>query len=218
MRLIAALLAILLVGACGAKPTHPAPSTPSAPNTSPASNSTSTASPSKAPATFDCAKPANTAQQLVCGDGQLTELDRRVQTAYQQALNRPGADQPALTTAQSAFATTRDACADAPDLRTCVIEAYQTRLVELTITDPATVSPPVVSYDCPADAGTLSARFYNDFDPKTAVLDWKGNRVILFLQQSASGARYGRQGSEYWEHQGEVSLNLGGTQFVCHTK
>ena len=170
-----------------------------------------------APTTFDCAKPANKAQQLVCSEPQLTDLDRRLQTSYQQAMARPGADQSTLTTAQSAFATIRDGCADFVQVRPCVVETYQTRLVELAIADPATVAPPVVTYDCPADAGTLTAQFYNELDPKTAVLDWKGNRVILFIQQSGSGARYARQGSEYWEHQGEVTLDLGGTKFVCHT-
>jgi uncharacterized protein len=168
--------------------------------------------------TFDCAMPANKAQQLVCGEPQLTELDRRVHTAYQRALARPGTDQANLTTAQSGFATIRDRCADSVDLRTCVVEAYQTRLVELAIADPATIAPPVISYNCPPDSGTLTAQFYNELDPKTAVLDWKGNRVILFIQPSGSGARYGRQGSEYWEHQGEVALDLSDTKFVCHTQ
>jgi type I restriction-modification system DNA methylase subunit len=65
------------------------------------------------------------------------------------------------------------------------------------------------------DAGPLTAQFYNQFDPPTAVLNWKGNQEILFLEPSGSGARYGRQGSEYWEHQGEVKLELNGTKFVC---
>ena len=48
----------------------------------------------------------------------------------------------------------------------------------------------VPTYNCPADAGTLTAQFYNQLDPKTAVLDWKGTQVILFIEQSGSGARY----------------------------
>lgn len=213
MRLLVVILAVLLVGACdgGSGASRPASS-------SSTTSATTTTRPAAPAMTFDCAKPANKAQQLVCGEPQLTDLDRRLQTAYQQALARPGADQATLTTAQGAFATTRDGCADLVEVRTCVLEAYQTRLVELAIADPATVAPPVVTYNCPADAGTLTAQFYNQLDPKTAVLDWKGVRVILFLQPSGSGARYGRQGSEYWEHQGEVTLDLGGTKFVCHTQ
>ena len=49
------------------------------------------------------------------------------------------------------------------------------------------------------------------------MLNWKGNQEILFIQPSGSGARYGHQGAKYWEHQGEVKLDLGGTKFVCRT-
>jgi len=207
MRLIAVILAVLVICACGGKSTPPA-----------SSGTTTTAAPAAPAMSFDCAKPANKAQQLVCGDPQLTELDRRMQTAHQHALARPGADAATLTTAQSAFTTIRDGCADFVDARTCLVEAYQTRVVELAIADPATVAPPVVTYNCPADSGPLTAQFYNELDPKTAVLNWKGTRIILFIQPSGSGARYGRQGSEYWEHQGEVTLDLSGTKFVCSTQ
>ncbi len=211
MRLIAVILAVLALSACGGESIPPASSgttTPPSPTTGPTAAAMS----------FDCAKPANKAQQLVCGDPQLTDLDHRMQAAYQQALARPGADAAGLTTAQIAFTTIRDGCADFVDARTCLVEAYQTRVVELAIADPATVAPPVVTYNCPADSGPLTAQFYNELDPKTAVLNWKGSRLILFIQPSGSGARYGRQGSEYWEHQGEVTLDLSGTKFVCHTQ
>jgi uncharacterized protein len=156
-------------------------------------------------------------QQLVCNDPQLSDLDRRLQTAYQQALARTGADPTALTSAQTSWTAARDGCGQNADVHTCVLEAYQTRLVQLAIADPATAAPPVITYHCPADSGPLTAQFYNQLDPKTAVLNWQGNQQILFLLPSGSGARYGRQGSEYWEHQGEVTLDFNGTKFVCST-
>jgi uncharacterized protein len=208
---VLAALAIPMLSACGSEGnTDKAPDSPNP--------SGSTAAPTTAAMSFDCAKAANPAQQLVCKDPHLTELDRRTQSAYQQALARPGADQATLTTAQSAFTTIRDGCGDFVDARTCLSEAYQTRLVELAIADPATAAPPVVSYDCPAASGPLTAQFYNQLDPQTAVLNWRGTRVILFIQPSGSGARYGRLGSEYWEHQGEVTLDLSGDKFACHTQ
>lgn len=200
MRLFAVIVAALVVGACGGKTAPPSATTP---------HTTAMA------AALDCAKPDNAAQRLVCGDPQLIGLDHRLQASFQQAVARPGADQRALTTAQNAWAAGRDGCAQNAEMRTCLVEAYQTRLVQLAIADPATVSPPVVAYRCPADAGPLTAQFYNQFDPPTAVLNWKSNEEILFLEPSGSGARYGRQGSEYWEHQGEVKLELNGTNFVC---
>ena len=206
------LLAAMFVSACGGE------SARSRPAASPSTTSPATSVSQPAATTPDCAKPATKAQQLVCEDPKLIELDRRVQAAYQQALARPGTDRATLITAQNVFATTRDGCAEFVETQTCVLEAYQTRLVELTIDDPVTIAPPVVTYNCPPDAGTLTAQFYNQLDPKTVVLDWKGVHVILFLQRSGSGARYGRQGSDYWEHQGEVTLVLGGTKFICHTQ
>lgn len=213
MRLIAVIVAALVLSACGSQTTHPASTTTSGSSVPPASSTTSPT----AAAPLDCSKPANKAQQLVCSDPQLTDLDRRLQTAYQQALARPAADQAALTAAQNSWTTVRDNCAQNSDVRTCVLEAYQTRLVEFAIADPATPAPPVISYNCPPDSGPLTAQFYNQFDPQTALLTWKGNRLILFVQPSGSGARYGRQDYEYWEHQGEVRLDFNGKKFVCST-
>ncbi|WP_096286985.1 lysozyme inhibitor LprI family protein [Mycobacterium ahvazicum] len=206
MRTIAVIAAALTVCAC---------SSPSAP---PSGSGMPTVT-SKAPASVavDCGKPVNAVQQLVCSDPHLTDLDHRLQTAYQQALARTGADPAALAEAQTGWTTARDDCARNADVHTCVLEAYQTRLVQLAIADPATAAPPVITYHCPADAGPLTAQFYNQFDPHTAVLNWKGTQQILFLLPSGSGARYGRQGSEYWEHQGEVTIDFNGTKFVCTT-
>ena len=216
MRLIAVLVAALVLSACASKSTPPAASSGQSASSTGSSGASQAAGP-----LLDCAKAANKAQQLVCDDPQLTDLDRRLQTSYQQALDRPGADKAALTAAQNSWATQRDACTQYADMRTCVQEAYQTRLVQLAIADPATVAPPVITYRCPAEDSPLTAQFYNEFDPKAAVLNWKGDQQILFVELSGSGARYGRQGIEYWEHQGEVRLDFSGiskgTKFVCNT-
>ena len=210
MRLILVVAAALLLSACGS-PTNPPAS--SSPSTTPSS-----AQAAPVPAAVDCTKPANSAQQLICTDSHLFDLERQLQIAFKRALDRPGTDQSAVTAAQANWAEVRDGCAGNADVHTCVLEAYQTRLVQLALADPATVQPPVVTYQCPADSGPLTAQFYNQFAPPTAVLNWKGTQEILFIQPSGSGARYGRQGAEYWEHQGEVKLEFNGTKFGCHTQ
>jgi uncharacterized protein len=209
MRLIAVTVVVMMLSACGSPPNQSAPSSP------PTTPSSSPAAP--VPAAVDCTKPANSAQQLICTDSHLFDLERQLQDAYKQALARPGTDQSTVAAAQTGFATARDDCAHNADVHTCVLEAYQTRLVQLAIADPATAAPPVITYHCPADSGPLTAQFYNQFAPPTAVLNWKGTQEILFVLPSGSGARYGRQGSEYWEHQGEVKLDFNGTKFVCST-
>ncbi|BBX96126.1 MliC family protein [Mycobacterium lacus] len=204
MKPIAVIAAALVLGACASTTTHPA-----------APAGTTSPSPAAAPS-IDCTKTTNKAQQLVCDDPQLGGLDRGLQDSYRRALARPGADTAALTVAENAWATQRDACAQNADMRTCVLEAYQTRLDELAIADPATVTPPVVTYRCPPADGPLTAQFYNQFSPRAAVVNWKGNQQILFQQLSGSGARYGRQGIEYWEHHGEVRLDFNGAKILCN--
>lgn len=196
MRIIAIILVAVVLSACSSKPTPPA------------------ANPGPS---LDCAKPANPAQQLICGDPLMIDLNNRVRAAYEQALNRTGTDKAALTAAQNNWATQRDACAQNADVATCVREAYQTRLIQLAMADPATVIPPVVTYQCSAENSPLTAQFFNQFEPRAAVVEWKGNQHILFMQPSGSGARYGRQGVEFWEHQREVRLDFNGTKFVCGT-
>lgn len=210
MRLLTALVTVLLLSACGSETTN-------GPMSSAASSSPVSPSAVPVPAAVDCTKPANSAQQLICTDSHLFDLERQLQIAFRRALDRPGADQSAVTAAQVSWAAVRDGCAGNADVHTCVLEAYQTRLVQLALADPATAQPPVVTYQCPPDSGPLTAQFYNQFAPPTAVLNWKGAQEILFLQPSGSGARYGRQGAEYWEHQGDVTLDFNGTKFVCHT-
>jgi uncharacterized protein len=209
MRPIAVIVAALMLSACGSTTNHPVSSS--------ASGALTSASAAPSSVAVDCTKPATSVQQLVCTDPRLTDLDHRLQSAYQQALARTGADPAALTGAQTGWEAVRDGCTQNSDVHTCLVEAYQTRLVQFAIADPATAAPPVFTYHCPADSGPLTAQFYNQFDPQTAVLDWKGNQQILFIQPSGSGARYGRQGAEYWEHQGEVKLDINGTKFVCST-
>lgn len=63
----------------------------------------------------------------------------------------------------------------------------------------------------------MTAQFYNQFDPKAAVLTWGTDTAIVFAEPSGGGARYGRDGVEFWEHQGEVTVDFYGNESVCQT-
>jgi uncharacterized protein len=209
MRPIAVIVAALILSACGSTTNHPVSS-----STSGALNSTSAAPSSVA---VDCTKPATSVQQLICTDPRLTDLDHRLQTAYHQALARTGADPAALTGAQTSWAAVRDGCTQNSDVPTCLVEAYQTRLVQLAIADPATVAPPVIAYHCPADSGPLTASSITSSIRKRPCSTGKAISRFCSFNRPAAVPRYGRQGAEYWEHQGEVKLDINGTKFVCST-
>jgi uncharacterized protein len=199
--------AALAASACGA---------PEPPASTPPSVTTSVGPATAAPA-LDCAKADGDVQTLICGDPELVSLDRQLAAEYQHAVEKSGVDQKALKAAQDAWRTGRDDCWKADDVHRCVLEAYRTRLVELKIDDPDTDRPETITYQCPDPAKPFTARFYNQFDPPAAVVTWGPDSAIVFAEQTGSGARYGRDGVEYWEHQGEVTVDFHGSKFVCKT-
>ncbi|CAN5441677.1 MliC family protein [soil metagenome] len=213
-----AFLAAALVGgifalsACGGAPTAQQSATQAA--------TTTTAAPAAARA-VDCAKADGDVESLICKNPELVSLDQQLALEFQHALTEagagPGADRAALQSAQDAWKTTREDCWKADDVHQCVLDAYRTRLVELKIDDPDTVRPQTVTYRCPDPAKPLTARFYNQFDPPAAVLAWGADTAVVFAEQTGSGARYGRDGVDYWEHQGEVTVDFHGDKFVCRT-
>lgn len=203
-------LAVALLAACKPAIPPPAPAVAEPPATAVAEASASPVvdAPAMAPPSFDCAKAESAAEKLVCGDAELAALDRRLAARYAEAKD---AD-PAV---QRGWAKGRDDCWKADDLRLCVAEAYRTRLVELAIGAPGYVVPKTVEYRCSDNRQPFTMVYYNDIDPQAAVMTWGNDQAIVFPQPAASGAKYGRTGIEYWEHQGEASVDFFGTKLSC---
>jgi uncharacterized protein len=202
---------LLLLAACAPETPAPAATAPaSAPAaTAPAANvAAPETAPALAPPSFDCAKAASEAEKLVCTDAELAALDRQLATRYAEAKD---AD-PAM---QRGWVKGRDECWKADDVRLCVLESYRTRLVELAIHAPGLVVPKAVEYRCDDNSKPFTMTFYNDLDPAAAVMTWGNDQAIVFPQPAASGAKYGRGGIEYWEHQGEASVDFFGNKLSC---
>ena len=198
---------LLLLAACAPETPAPAATAPAA--TAPAANvAAPETAPALAPPSFDCTKAASEAEKLVCTDAELAALDRQLATRYAEAKD---AD-PAM---QRGWVKGRDECWKADDVRLCVLESYRTRLVELAIHAPGLVVPKAVEYRCDDNSKPFTMTFYNDLDPVAAVMTWGNDQAIVFPQPAASGAKYGRSGIEYWEHQGEASVDFFGNKLSC---
>jgi uncharacterized protein len=198
---------LLLLAACAPETPAPAATAPAA--TAPAANvAAPETTPALAPPSFDCAKAASEAEKLVCTDAELAALDRQLATRYAEAKD---AD-PAM---QRGWVKGRDECWKADDVRLCVLESYRTRLVELAIHAPGLVVPKAVEYRCDDNSKPFTMTFYNDLDPAAAVMTWGNDQAIVLPQPAASGAKYGRSGIEYWEHQGEASVDFFGNKLSC---
>lgn len=183
---------------------EPAAPTPPAPAPDPAS----TQGPS-----FDCNQARSDAETQVCNDAELSALDRRLAALYQNAQTSP--DELDIAAEQRGWIKGRDACWQAVDARRCLVEAYQTRIVELQIATAAGPAPAPVTFVCEGSDKPLAVTYYNQIEPNAAVIRLGKDQAIAFLAPAASGARYTREGVELWEHQGEVTLAFYGTRLSC---
>jgi uncharacterized protein len=162
---------------------------------------------------FDCAHARGEIEQLVCADPELARLDRQLAERFAQVKDLPQAK--SVVAEQRGWIEGRDSCWKADDKTACVRDAYRTRLVELAINGGQAVVPIAVEYRCDDDSKPLTAVFYNDIDPQAAVITWGNDQAIAFPVPAASGARYGRERLDFWEHQGEVKLDFYGNQLTC---
>ncbi|MEG2804573.1 MliC family protein [Stenotrophomonas sp.] len=171
------------------------------------------AEPALQPPSFDCHQARGDAEVLVCGDARLAALDRQLAALYKRVQTSP--DELDIAAEQRGWVKGRDACWQAVDRHRCLVESYQTRIVELNIGSGAVAAPVPVRYQCDDASKPLSVAFYNGLEPQAAVVSWGKDQAIVFPAASASGSRYTREGVAFWEHQGEATLDFYGTALHC---
>ncbi|TQD46161.1 DUF1311 domain-containing protein [Lysobacter aestuarii] len=165
---------------------------------------------------FDCSRASSSSEKMVCSDPALAALDRELEALYGRRLAATsGADHDRLQAMQRGWVKGRDECGKAEDTQRCIREAYQTRLVELQIDSGEVMVPTPVEFTCDGNRQPFTATFYNDIEPRAAVLTLGDDQAIAIAQPAASGSRYGREGVEFWEHQGEATVDFYGTRLSC---
>ncbi len=211
-------LIALALAACS----KPEPTPTESPGQPPvAAEPTAPAAPAPAPApaqgpSFDCNQARSDAETQVCNDAELSALDRRLAELYKAAQTSP--DELDIAAEQRGWIKGRDACWQAVDARRCLVEAYQTRIVELQIATTAGPAPAAVNFVCEGSDKPLAVTYYNEIEPKAALIRLGQDQATAFLAQAASGARYTREGVEFWEQQGEVTLAFYGTRLSCRAR
>lgn len=206
----------LALAACS----KPAPSEQTAPATTEKPATTAPVSATPAPATpalqapsFDCAKAQSEAEKQVCADAGLSALDRQLAALYKRVQTSP--DELDIAAEQRGWVKGRDACWQAVDAKRCLVESYQTRIVELNIASGSVPAPKPVGYTCEGNSKPVTVVFYNDITPQAAIIRWGNDQAIVFPAEAASGSRYTREGVAFWEHQGEATLDFYGTALSC---
>ena len=164
---------------------------------------------------FSCDKAEGMALK-VCQSPQLSKLDRDLAALYKRVLGQADSDtQKQLKATQRGWIKGRDECWKASDADACIREQYQVRLVKLQIQSGAVQVPAAVEFDCDDNSKPFTAVFYNQLDPQAAVLTFGDDQTIAIAQPAASGSKYGADGVEFWEHQGEAKVKWYGAELSC---
>lgn len=148
---------------------------------------------------FDCAKAQNSAEKLVCSDGQLAQLDREAAWLYRLAVKSPqvsGERKKQLKAYQRGWIKGRDECWKEPEQKTCVRDSYAIRIYELRqgygdarSQDAKGISKGLLALECGGFDAGIGAAFIAS-EPSVAVLGWKDRKVALESVASGSGAKY----------------------------
>lgn len=164
---------------------------------------------------FSCDKAQGMALNI-CQSPQLSELDQKLAALYKRVLGQADSEsQKQLKATQRGWIKGRDECWKAANADACLLEQYQVRLVELQIQSGSVEVPAAVEFECDDNSKPFTAVFYNQLDPKAAVLTYGDDQTIAIAQPSASGSKYAREGVEFWEHQGEARVKWYGSEMTC---
>ena len=166
--------------------------------------------------TFDCAKATGEIETLICKDPALIALDRKLADVFGTAVKKlPPRVAVEQRTLQRGWITNRNECVDADDLRACTERTYQMRIVELQIISGQLKGPKPVDFVCVGGEDRPLTLTYFETEPRSALIQYGGDRIIAFIARSASGARYTGANVDFSEHQGKATFTWYGAALAC---
>lgn len=149
-------------------------------------------------------------EALVCGDRELSALDRKLADVYAAASARAVNEHPPrLGAEQRGWIKGRNDCWKSDTVRECVRDEYLRRTAELQATYRLVPGIGPVRFVCDGNpANEVVATFFQT-EPATLIAE-RGDEVsLMFVQPSGSGAKYQGRNETFWEHQGEASITWG---------
>jgi len=153
---------------------------------------------------------AGSIEAMVCGDEELSALDRELAGAYAAASEKAvNQHPPVLKAEQRGWIKGRDECWKSDDRHRCVRDEYVRRIAERQARYRLVPFTGPIFFTCEDNpANEVIATFFQT-DPPTIIAE-HGDRVsLMYLRPSRSGARYQGRNESFWEHQGEASITWG---------
>jgi uncharacterized protein len=161
---------------------------------------------------------AGSIEAMICGDTELSALDRKLSGVY-AAASRKAANEhpPQLKAEQRGWIKGRNDCWKSDDQRECVRDAYQRRIAELQARYRLLPGDGPVRFMCDSDpVNEVVVTFFQTIPP-TLIAERGDSVSLMYLQPSGSGAKYQGRNETFWEHQGEalVTWGYGAAEMRC---
>lgn len=163
---------------------------------------------------FDCKKANSDAEQLICEDASLAELDLRLAERFKAAQTVIGEMDAGGETAMNDLRATqrgwikgRDECWKADDLLSCVEFAYLTREVELVSQWLLEEPKSVVAYACDENPANEVTVYFFETELPGIRLEYGDSIRSGWSVPAASGAKYATEfGGEFWSKGDEAQF------------
>ena len=160
---------------------------------------------------FACDKvKAGSIEAMICEDQTLSALDRKLSGVYTAALQKATNEHPPVLKAeQRGWIKGRNDCWKSDDKRACVEGEYQRRIAELQASYRLVPHLGPVRFICGNNPANEVITTFFETEPPTLIAERGDSVSLMFLQPSASGAKYQGRNESFWEHQGEAQIRWG---------
>jgi len=160
---------------------------------------------------FACDKvKADSIEDMVCRDEDLSALDRKLSRVYAAAAKIATKERPPrLKAEQRGWIKGRNECWKSDDKRACVEDAYVRRIAELQASYRLVPGKGPFRFVCDGNSANEVVATFFQTTPPTLIAERGDSVSLMVLQRSGSGAKYQGRNESFWEHQGEASITWG---------
>jgi uncharacterized protein len=161
---------------------------------------------------------ANSIEELICKEDELSALDRKLSIIYAAASKKAtNAHPPTLKAEQRGWIKGRNECWKTDDKRACVRDTYQLRIAELQARYRLVQKNGPFRFVCGENAADEVIVTFFQTEPLTLIAERGDGVSLMYLQPSGSGAKYQGRNETFWELHGEalITWGFGTPQISC---
>ncbi|MDS4022533.1 MAG: MliC family protein [Candidatus Competibacter sp.] len=169
---------------------------------------------------FACDKvEAGSIEAMICGNAELSALDRKLSGVYAAASRKATNEHPPrLKAEQNGWIKGRNECWKSRDRNGCVRDEYQRRIAELQARYRLVPGKGPVRFLCDGSSVNEVVATFFQTDPPTLIAERGDSVSLMYLQPNGSGAKYQGRNETFWEHHGEASITWGHGAPEMHCK